>query len=163
MEIKLSLKRNKKIKGIVMKNIVLCASLNDPSLDLLGTLKGSDIIKDANVHIIHCFEVQLYTADFAPYVYPTEEKYPELEEASQLILNPLKEKLASDCSSVNSKVFFSQSPKQKIKEYLQEVNADMVVVATRGKHGIEGLFSSSFAEFLVKFSPCDVHILRPKN
>lgn len=145
-----------------MKNVVLCASLNDPSLDLLATLEGSELIKGANVHLIHCFEVQLYTADFAPYIYPTEEKYPELEEASQVILKPLKDKLSKDSNSIESKVFFSQSPKQKIKDYLKEINADLVVVATRGKHGIDGLFSSSFAEFLVKFSPCDVHILRPK-
>lgn len=146
-----------------MKNVVLCASLNDPSLDLLGTLENSELIKDANVHLIHCFEVQLYTADFAPYIYPTEEKYPEIEEASQVILKPLKDKLQKNVHSIESKVFFSQSPKQKIKDYLKEINADLVVVATRGKHGIEGLFSSSFAEFLVKFSPCDVHILRPRD
>ncbi|MCR9205423.1 MAG: universal stress protein [Halobacteriovoraceae bacterium] len=145
-----------------MKNVVLCASLNDPSLDLLETLEDSEFIKDAKVHLIHCFEVQLYTADFAPYIYPTEEKYPEIEEASQVILKPLKDKLEKKSNSIESKVFFSQSPKQKIKEYLKEVDADLVVVATRGKHGIDGLFSSSFAEFLVKFSPCDVHILRPK-
>lgn len=146
-----------------MKNVVLCASLNDPSLDLLSTLEGSDLLKDANVHLVHCFEVQLYTADFAPYVYPTEEKYPEIEDASQIILRPLKETLSKNAKSVESKIFFSQSPKQKIKDYLKEVNADLVVVATRGKHGIEGLFSSSFAEFLVKYSPCDVHILRPRG
>jgi nucleotide-binding universal stress UspA family protein len=148
-----------------MKNIVLCASLNDESLDLLKELKNSSIFEDSNVHLVHCFEVQLYTADFAPYVYPTEDKYPEIEEASKNILKAVEEELKTNPSinSFETKVFFSQSPKQKIKEYLDEVKADVVVVATRGKHGIEGLFSSSFAEFLVKFSPCDVHILRPKN
>lgn len=148
-----------------MKNIVLCASLNDESLDLLKDLKNSSLLEDSNVHLVHCFEVQLYTADFAPYVYPTEDKYPEIEKASKNILKGVEEELKANPSinSFETKVFFSQSPKQKIKEYLDEVKADVVVVATRGKHGIEGLFSSSFAEFLVKFSPCDVHILRPKN
>lgn len=148
-----------------MKNIVLCASLNDESLDLLKELKDSSLFKDSTVHLVHCFEVQLYTADFAPYIYPTEDKYPEIEEASKTILQGVEDTLKgnSNIKSFETRVFFSQSPKQKIKEYLEDIKADLVVVATRGKHGIDGLFSSSFAEFLVKFSPCDVHILRPKK
>lgn len=148
-----------------MKNIVLCASLNDESLTLLKELKSSPLLENAKVHLIHCFEVQLYTADFAPYIYPTEDKYPEIAEASKTILKGVEDELKKNpaIKSFETEVFFSQSPKQKVKEYLENINADLVVVATRGKHGIEGLFSSSFAEFLVKFSPCDVHILRPKK
>jgi nucleotide-binding universal stress UspA family protein len=155
----------KNIKGKSMKNIVLCASLNDESLELLKGLKGSSLFEDSTVHLIHCFEVQLYTADFAPYIYPTEDKYPEIEEASKTILQGVESTLKQNPKIKNfeTRVFFSQSPKQKIREYLESINADLVVVATRGKHGIDGLFSSSFAEFLVKFSPCDVHILRPKK
>lgn len=158
----MSVKNN---KGKPMKNIVLCASLNDESLDLLKNLKDSSLFEDSKVHLIHCFEVQLYTADFAPYIYPTEDKYPEIEEASKTILKSVEDELKgnSNIKEFETRVFFSQSPKQKIKEYLESINADLVVVATRGKHGIDGLFSSSFAEFLVKFSPCDVHILRPKK
>lgn len=148
-----------------MKNIVLCASLNDDSLNLLKDLKDSSLFDGSAVHLIHCFEVQLYTADFAPDIYPTEDKYPEIEDASKVILKGVEDTLKANekIKSFETRVFFSQSPKQKIKEYLESINADLVVVATRGKHGIDGLFSSSFAEFLVKFSPCDVHILRPRK
>lgn len=148
-----------------MKNIVLCASLNDDSLSLLKELKNSSLFENSNVHLVHCFEIQLYTADFAPYIYPTEDKYPEIEEATKTILQGVESALKDNpkIKSFETRVFFSQSPKQKVKEYLDDIKADLVVVATRGKHGIDGLFSSSFAEFLVKFSPCDVHILRPKK
>lgn len=145
-----------------MKNVVICVSLNDESLDNLAQLKGDQILKDAKVHLVHCFEIQVYTSDFSPYIYPTEEKYPEIEAASLKILDSLQERLGLE-EKVEKKCFFSQSPKQRLKEYLEESKADLCVVATRGKHGIQGLFSSSFAEHLVKYSPCDLHIKRPKN
>ena len=50
-------------------------------------------MEDSIVHLVHCFEVQLYTADFAPYVYPTEDKYPDIEEASKSILKGVEEEL----------------------------------------------------------------------
>ena len=148
-----------------MKNVVICASLNDDSLNLLKSLKGSPLLENTRIHLVHCFEVHVYTSDFSPYVYPTEDKYPELEEASKKVLSGLVNEICTEEEKKNteSHVFFTQSPKQKMKEYLEESNADMVIVATRGKHGIEGLFSSSFAEHLVKYSPCDVHILRPRS
>ena len=148
-----------------MRNIAICSSLNEESVDLLKTLKGDPLLEGANLHFIHCFEIQVYTSDFSPYIYPTEDKYPELEEGAKKVLETLRDSITTpeekERSTLN--VFFSQSPKQKVKEYLEESKTDLVIVATRGKHGIEGLFSSSFAEHLVKYSPCDVHILRPKK
>ena len=148
-----------------MKNIVLCAGLNDESIDLLATLKNSPLLNSAeNISIVHCFEIQLYTSDLiAPYVFPTKDKYPEIEEATLRLLDGLREKLQVDTSKTQLKCFFSESPKKKIKEYLEETHADLCVVATRGKHGIRGLFSSSFADHLLKYSPCDIHVLRPKT
>ncbi len=148
-----------------MREIVLCATLTDQSLDLIKHLKGSPLLNDARVHIVHCFEIQVYTNEFSPYIYPTEDKYPELTDAAKGILQNVEDELKKSHPNNEyvKEVYFSQSPKQKIKEYLADINADLVVVATRGKHGIEGLFTSSFAEFLVKYSPCDIHILRPKN
>lgn len=145
-----------------MKNVVICASLNDESLKNLESLKGDPILQNARIHLVHCFEIQVYTSDFSPYIYPTEEKYPEIESATLKILENLAAKIVPE-SEVVKKCFFSQSPKQKVKEYLEEIDADLCIVATRGKHGIKGLFSSSFAEHLVKYSPCDLHILRPRK
>lgn len=146
-----------------MKEIVLSTALNDHSIDLLASLKGSHLLEKASkIHIVHCFEVQIYTSDLvAPYVFPTKEKFPEIEEASLKILKGLQERLGLSDQQVELKCFFNESPKKAMIDYLSKVNADLCVVATRGKHGIKGLFSSSFAEHLLKYSPCDIHVLRP--
>ncbi len=59
-------------------------------------------------------------------------------------------------------VLFAQSPAERIAEYAKEINAGVIVVATRNKRGFSGLFLSSFADRILKLSPCDVLVLRPK-
>ena len=144
-----------------MSKVVLCVTLNDDSLDQMKKLKGTPLLAYDEVHLVHCFEVQMYNSDFSPFIYPTEEQYPEIEKAGLEILKSLSENIKA--SNPELKVFFSQSPHQKMIEYLQEIKADLAVVATRGKHGIEGLFSSSFADHLIKYSPCDIYVIRPRD
>lgn len=58
-------------------------------------------------------------------------------------------------------VFFHTSPAESIAEYAKELGANLIVVATRKKKGIIGFFTSSFADQILKLSPCDVLVLRP--
>jgi nucleotide-binding universal stress UspA family protein len=144
-----------------MKNIVIFASLNEESLELIKTLKDSPLLKDNNLIIAHCFEIQPYVSELSPYFYPSEDQYPEIESATTVILKNLATALGRPHSQ--TKVFFSFSSKQRLTHFLKEANADLAIVATRGKHGIEGLFSSSFSDHLIKYSPCDIYILRPQK
>lgn len=146
-----------------MKNIVVCADLNQTSLDTLKLLHNNLDFKDATVHFLHVFEIHMYNADIVPVIYPTEVQYPEIEKSTLDILDKLSKDMGARSDQVKLKCFFAHSREEKINSYLNEVNADMVVVATRGKHGIEGFFSSSLADFLCKYSPCDVLVMRPKK
>ncbi len=58
-------------------------------------------------------------------------------------------------------VLFAQSPADRLAEFAKEINAGMVVVATRNKRGFSGMFLSSFADRLLRLSPCNVLVLRP--
>lgn len=58
-------------------------------------------------------------------------------------------------------VLFAESPADRLAEFAKEINAGMVVVATRNKRGFSGMFLSSFADRLLKLSPCNVLVLRP--
>lgn len=145
-----------------MKNIVICTDLNQNSLDTLKTLTRNLDLKEAIVHIVHVFEIHMYNADIVPVIYPTEAQYPEIEQSTLGILDKLAHDLGAKEDQVQLKCFFSHSREERISSYLNDVQADLVVVATRGKHGIQGFFSSSLADFLCKYSPCDVLVLRPK-
>lgn len=146
-----------------MKNYVLCTTLEEESINTLKKLKNDIELKDAKIHIITIVEKQIYTVELAAYVYPVENQYPAIEASALTILNSLAQDLGVNRDQVTSKCFFEYDREKKIKEYLNEVKADLVVVATRGKHGLEGFFSSSFTDYLCKFSPCDVLVMRPRN
>lgn len=146
-----------------MNNIVLCVDLNDDSLETIKTIANNPILQNAKIHFIHVFEIHMYNADIVPVIFPTEIQYPEIEASTLKILEKLSSDLGIKAENTQLKCFFAHSKEEKINSYLKDSHADLVVVATRGKHGIEGFFSSSLAEFLCKYSPCDVLAIRPKK
>ena len=130
----------------------------------INTLKNSkhDIdLKNNKVHLVHVFPINIYNSDLIPFVYPNEEQYPAIKESTEAILVKLGADLGIAKENFSVHCFFSQSSEDKIKEYLSEVGADLAIVATRGKHGLEGFLNNSLTDFLCKHSPCDVLVLRP--
>ncbi len=55
------------------------------------------------------------------------------------------------------------SPEDEVISTIKSLQSDLLVVSTRGKHGFQGLFQSSFADKMLKFSPCDVYVVRPRK
>lgn len=144
-----------------MKTYVLCASTDEDSINTLKRIRNDIDLKNAMVHIVNVVEIQVYNSELTPFVYPVENQYPAIEEATLNVLRGLSDSLAIDNNRLTVRCFFTHNREEKILEYLKEVNADLVVTATRGKHGFAGFFSSSFTDYLCKFSPCDVLAMRP--
>ncbi|MBT3583954.1 MAG: universal stress protein [Halobacteriovoraceae bacterium] len=144
-----------------MKKIVICTNLDPASTKAIESLVDQDLLKDSQVELLHCFETQIYTGEYFINYYPTEEQYPAIEGEVLEILAPLDKKLSS-IASVNSKCIFSTNPKEEVKEFLNREKPDLLIVATRGVTGFAGLFNSSFADYMLRHSPCDVLVLRPR-
>lgn len=145
-----------------MKNIVICTDLNPQSLATLKTLKHHQILENHKIHFLHIFEIHMYNADLVPIIFPTEAQYPDIEISTLTILDKLSRDIGISSEHTELKCFFSHSREEKIITYLKETKAELVILATRGRHGIEGFFSSSLADFLCKYSPCNIFVLRPK-
>ena len=149
-----------------MKNIVVCVDLKQNSLDTLKKhFMNDDSLNFHNVkfHFVHIFEIYNFHAEIVPVIFPTEEEFPELKKRAITTLEKLAHDIGLKSDQVILKCFLEHSREEKINSYLNKVKADMVVVASRGKHGIEGFFLSSFADFLCNYSPCDVLIIRPNK
>lgn len=146
-----------------MKNIVICVDLNEDSLNALESIQYKLDLNKSTVHLIHVFEIHIGNIEFTPVVYPTSEQYPEIEKNVLSLLANLGDKLHLKPNQLQTKCFFNYSKESCLKDYLTKVNADIVVLATRGKHGIAGFFASSLADFLCKYAPCDVLVLRPPS
>jgi nucleotide-binding universal stress UspA family protein len=150
-------------RGVSMKNIVICVDLNEFSMKTLESFKNKIDLTKSTVHLVHVFEIHTGNIEFTPVIYPTANQYPEIEESVVSMLSKLALKLNLKSEQVQTKCFFNYSKESCMNTYLNEVKADLVVLATRGKHGISGYFASSLAEYLCKYAPCDVFVLRPET
>ena len=144
-----------------MKNYVLCTTLDSECINTLKRVKHELDFKHTMVHIVTVIKLNIYHIDLSPYIYPTEIQYANLENKAVEMMKELGNALGISEEKIIYKCFFEYKEKEIIKTYLDEISADLVVLATRGKYGIPGLFSSSLADFLCKFSPCDVLVMRP--
>lgn len=59
------------------------------------------------------------------------------------------------------KVALDFHPEEDFIEIIKKTGTSLLVVSTRGRHGISGLFHSSFTDYMIKFAPCDVLVVRP--
>ncbi len=147
------------------KTVVIAVSLDKEALPHFHKLKNSALFKGVHLHFVHIFEVRHYVDGLTYYSFPNQEQYTTIEKEVYQVFDNLEKDLfpSGDPASVTKKCLFDGSPKKALAEYSQEVGADLIVMATREKHGIKGFFTSSFAEHMIKTSPCDTLVLKPEG
>jgi len=116
------------------------------------------------VYFVHVVRKDVSVSDMGVDETPGRE---EQENMKQHMLEFIKNKASemmplSALKKAHFEVLFAQTPADRLAEYAKEINAGMIVIATRNKRGFTGLFLSSFADRILKLSPCDVLVLRPK-
>lgn len=141
-----------------MKKITICVDLNELCFKNLKKLTGHVLLQGAEVHLIHFFGIQVYTAEFTPFVFPNPDQYPEIEKSTLLALENLEKDL--NIKAIKS-CRFVHSTEEAVVDYLKDNKSDLVIVSTQAKHGLDSFFHSSFTDYLVKYSPCDVFVVRP--
>jgi hypothetical protein len=143
------------------KKVAVAVSLDDDLMVHLQTLKDMEFLRDSEIHLIHVFNTISYAVGFAeaPLIYPVEEDRRNIEKA---VLGRL-ETLWLDVLPVGFrgkaifKCLFHEDPKQKFANYLDEIKADLCIVATRKRRG---LFESSFAHYLEKHAHAHLIVLK---
>ena len=128
---------------------------------LIKGLKQYPFTKDDEIDFVHIFKEEQYNYILPPVIYPVPEQRDTIRESVLEIMKEVESKVSSLCETKpNFHCLFHLEPKDSMVDYLKETNPDLTFVATRGKNGIAGLFSSSFAEHLLKFSPSSVYVIR---
>jgi nucleotide-binding universal stress UspA family protein len=146
------------------QRIVIALPLED---SLLGPLhewgKKFDFTHVESIHFVHVVKKNITPLEFGLVESPDEVTYYDMVPTLDKFLHDEAKKILptdykGDVEFLVTKDF---NPEEEIVDILKNVNATLVVVATRGKHGFEGLFHSSFTDYMVKFAPCDVFVVRP--
>lgn len=146
-----------------MKKVMLCIDLNDESFNLMKDKVSSlNLEKGDELHLVHGFQLQVYSDTFFVSSFPQKDQYEPIEQSVHEALKGLEDLINKnyDGVSVHKKCMFTTSPKNGLVKYAEENSIEEMVIGTRGKHGIEGLFSSSFAEFMIRHAPCELRIFR---
>lgn len=149
--------------------IVVCAEITEDGLKSLDSV--AEYWKDhktpaTEIHLVHIFETRVYNNEFAVSVYPSPEQYKEVDEAVVRILKTKATELFKKFPAPEKciyKCLHSTNVKDEMVQYLNANKPDLVVVPTRGLSGIKGFFTSSFAEFMIRHSPCNILVVRPKE
>jgi nucleotide-binding universal stress UspA family protein len=147
------------------QRIVIALPLEDTLLEPLHEWgQKFDFSHVDSVLFVHVVKKNITPLEFGLVESPDETTYEEMVPTiSKFLKDESRRIIPSDFSGqVEFRVTKDFHPEEEIIDILKSVNATLVVVATRGKHGFEGLFHSSFTDYMVKFAPCDVFVVRPE-
>lgn len=141
------------------QKVIVAVSLEEETYKALLQLRNMDIGKDVEIHLVHMFPVIIYAHGMSlnALTYPLPQEKPRIEEQMKASLNDLKKEIFPEHTNVQTKCLFDVNIKAAFTDYVEKEKADLVVVATRHRHG---LFDSSFAQHQLKHSPANVLVLR---
>ncbi|MFZ8934846.1 MAG: universal stress protein [Bacteriovoracaceae bacterium] len=119
-------------------------------------------LENVTVNLVHIFEIRNFINEFSAYTYPDEEMMPKIKGQFLEMLERFGQELFGDCKAVEVKAhcLFNTDIKKGMVDFLDENKSELVLVPTEGKHGLSGIFHSSFAQHLCQFSHCPVLVLK---
>lgn len=115
-----------------------------------------------HLHLIHVVKRSIAPFEFGVVEIPDEKTYESMKSTLQSFLREEAKKIFPEFNGeVSVHLSINSNPEEELVTILKHINSRLVVVATEGKHGFEGLFHNSFTDHLVRFAPCDVFVVRP--
>lgn len=146
------------------QNIVIALPLEDKLLTPFYEWgKKFDFSHVDTVHFIHVVKKNITPLEFGLVESPDQGTYREMTPTLEKFLRDESKKIlpVDFAGNVDFLVNIDFNPEEQIVDYLKRIHASLLVVATRGIHGLSTLFHHSFTDFMIKHAPCDVFVVRP--
>jgi nucleotide-binding universal stress UspA family protein len=135
------------------KNVVVPVDFSEQSLEAIQTALEL-VASPANVHIVHVV-VPLTTITVGE-AWAVEDVESRLNAARDYLATYLKQHSIGEITSVVRE----GDPGLQIAEYAQSIKADLVVMPSHGRHGVQRLLLGSVAERVLRHVECPILILR---
>ena len=145
-----------------LKKIIVAVSLDEATQRPFHYLEKMPIPLDSEIHLVHLVTETFYAKEmqFQVVTSPPVEDRPKIESEIVKKLLKLKKEIFPHHTNVSTKVIFDPNIKAAFVDYTEKQKPDLIIVATRGRHGIKSFFDSSFAQHQLKYSPANVLVLR---
>ncbi len=146
------------------QRIVIAVPLEESLLNPLYEWgKNFDFTHVESIHFLHIVKINITPLEFGLIESPDESTFLEMAPTIKRFLQEEAEKIIpkSYQGEIDFQVTKDFHSEEAVIDVLKKKHATLIVVATRGKHGFDGLFHSSFTDYMVKFAPCDVFVVRP--
>lgn len=106
----------------------------------------------SKIHVLHVVEPFTYTSDFG---IDYSAQYREMEATGKRLIEEVVASIKKNNVDAEGAVL-SGEPFVEIIRYARQENADLIVMATHGRKGLEHVLLGSVAEKVVRKSPCPV-------
>ncbi len=136
------------------ETILVPVDFSDHSKEALDTAIQLAELFGSTIHLLHGYHVQ--TAGISPYgiVLPSG-YYGDIRDAAEKRLNDWHEMVFGEGIKVES-TLSADSPSLATNLAAKEIEADLVVMGTRGLSGLKRAMLGSVAERVVRLAPCPV-------
>jgi nucleotide-binding universal stress UspA family protein len=146
-----------------LKNILIAMPIEEELLLPLHEWGKNFEWKDVQeIHLVHIIKKTITPLEFGLVEMPDERTFKSMIPTLNNFLKDQGKKIVSPSfqGDIHYHLKLDFKPLDVIIDLIKKLDSSMVVVSTKGKHGIEGFFHSSFTEHLIRFAPCDVLVVR---
>jgi len=149
------------------EDIVACVDFSENSNRAVHRAAALAVQDKARLKLIHVFRPPAYAETEMGWLGPAFPVLPEddvktsLKERLESFAKRLSEEYQLD--SVTSEIISSHSIHRGIWEALKTMEADLVVLGTRGRTGFKSLLLGTTAEGLINHTPCSALTLKPED
>lgn len=148
------------------RTVVACVDLSETSRDALECAARIATQDDASLHVLHVFDAPWHQLHYRA---PTPQASPEFQQQFRAGLQGRVEAFAAELghavSFLKPTIALHDAPRHRsgIVDYAGLVNADLIVLGTRGRSNLRDILLGSTAERTLSESQCSVFAVKPRG
>ncbi len=146
-----------------LKNIIVPTDFSKVSFSAFEYARDLAEMMDATIHLLHVLEKEpLFLANRESEI-TSAELIKSFEEKKRQQLKELVDEIKEDSTVKIVEIMRHGVDYEEIINYAQEVNGDMIVIATHGRTGVFHKILGSVAEKVIRYSKCPVLVISPQE
>jgi nucleotide-binding universal stress UspA family protein len=137
-----------------MKTLLVPTDFSEHSARALEVAREIAQLSGGKIHLLHCY--QLNVGGVSPYGVTIPDDFnARVRDAAEAELSALEKSVAETGVAVEAHLT-PRYPSEAISDLARELDADLIVMGTRGATGLKHILLGSVAERTLRIAPCPV-------